>query len=106
MTEGESGKIVVSGLNADSAEKAILENLIKNYKSKISEKIKFEEITISIKKSAHGKAFLHQIKGRMIAGKIFNAEASDYNLFAAVAEVFEKMMNEAEHYHRTRRQTR
>lgn len=98
------GKIILSDFKLEAAEKSIVDNLIKNYQHKIQEKIQFEEIRLRLKKSQHGKAFLHEVRGLMIAGKRYNAEAGDYNLFAATAEVLEKLMHEAEHNKRTSRQ--
>ena len=57
-----------------------------------------------MKKSQHGNNYLHEIQGKMIAGKMMTAEATDYNLFAAISEVLDKLMNEAEHQQRTNRQ--
>ena len=104
MTIKDVGRIVLSGFSLEPAEKAILDNLIKNYKNKIAEKIGFKEISLRLRKSQHGKAFLHEVQGRMLAGKSFNAKVTDYNLFAAVSEVLEKLMHEAEHKLRTKRQ--
>lgn len=98
------GKIILAGFELEPAEKAIIDNLIKNYQHKIEEKIQFEEIRLRLKKAQHGKVFLHEVQGFMTAGKRYNAEASDYNLFAATAEVLEKLMHEAEHNKRTSRQ--
>jgi len=98
------GKIIISDFKLEAAEKAILDNLIKNYKQKIQEKLRFEEIRLRLKKTRHGKNYMHQVKGLMISSKRYNAEASDYNLFAATAEVLEKLLHEAEHDKRTARQ--
>ncbi|MCX6748120.1 MAG: hypothetical protein NT076_00800 [Candidatus Pacearchaeota archaeon] len=98
------GKIILSDFELEIAEEAIVDNLIKNYQHKIQEKIQFEEIRLRLKKSEHGKVFLHEVQGLMTAGKRYNAEASDYNLFAATAEVLEKLLHEAEHDRRTARQ--
>ncbi len=98
------GKIILSDFKLEAAEKAILDNLVKNYKQKIEEKIQFQEIRLRLKKSQHGKTFLHQVQGLMISSKRFTAESSDFNLYAATAEVFEKLMHEAEHHKRTARQ--
>lgn len=100
------GSIVLSGFKIEPAEKAIVENLIKNYQHKIEEKISYKEIRLRMKKSMHGKTFLHEIQGTLIAGKIFSAKVTDYNLFSAIAETMEKLMSEAEHYERTSRQKR
>lgn len=92
------GSVVLSGFKLDEAEKAIVDNLIKNYKHKINQKVKFNEIRLRMKKSQHGKAFLHEVQGLMQARKNFSAKAEDYNLFAAISEVLEKLMHEAMHY--------
>lgn len=104
MMVAEEGRIVVSGSNFEEAEKAILDNLIKSYKHKISEKIQFKEISLRIKKSEHGKTFLHEVQGKMIADKVYSAEVTEYNLFSAVDSVLDKLLNEAIHHQRTRRQ--
>jgi hypothetical protein len=98
------GKIILAGFKLEQAEKAIVDNLIRNYKDKINERIGFKEIKLRMKKSARGKAFLHEVQGTLITDKRFNTKVTDYNLFAALAETFEKLMHEAEHNQRTKRQ--
>jgi len=100
MTEG---KITLSGFKLEEAEKAIVDNLIRSYKDKISEKIKFDEVRLRMKKSARGKTFLHEVQGVMMPGR-FNAKVTDYNLFSALSGVLEKLTHEAEHNKRFNRQ--
>ena len=100
-----NGKIFLSGFELDEAEKAIVGNIINNYKHKIEERADYEYIKLRLKKSRRGKAFLHEIKGSLkIDNKTFNSKVADYNLFAATAEVMEKLMNEMIHKMRTKRQ--
>lgn len=95
----------MSGFNLEPAEKAIVGNVIKNYEHKISERIKYDSIQLSMKKSQRGKVFRHEVKGKlMVANKMYSSEVTDYNLFSAVAEVMEKLLNEAVHKSRTNRQ--
>jgi len=101
---GAEGKIILSGFSLEPAEKAIVDNLIQNYKNKITEKLGYEEIRLRLKKSKHGKAFLHEVQGTLIRGKRYNTKVIDYNLFSAIAETFEKLMREAEHEKRTRKE--
>ena len=99
------GKIILSGFDLDSKEKEIVNNLIQSYADKIKERIGYGDIKLRLKKARHGKEFLHEVQGILIANnKKFNALVTDYNLFAALAEVFEKLMHEAEHEKRTKRQ--
>ncbi|MEK6820729.1 MAG: hypothetical protein AABX71_03390 [Nanoarchaeota archaeon] len=106
---GAEGKIAVSGFKLDASEKAIVNEVVENYARKIEEKFGFKEIMLRLKKSRHGKAFHHEIQGTLIVEdgeKQLKAEATDYNLFAALSQVFEKLMREAEHGERTKRQIR
>lgn len=99
------GKIFLSNFDLEAAEKAIVNNIIKNYNRKITEKVDYDYIRLRLKMSPHGKAFLHQIKGNLKTdNKILTASAADYNLFSALADVLERLLNEAEHRMRTTRQ--
>ena len=97
------GKIVLSGFDIDEAEKAILNNLIQNYEKK-AERIYYKEIKLRLKKTTRRNAVMHEVHGTMITDKMLNAKVYDYNLFAAVSEVLEKLMHEAEHNKRTSKQ--
>ena len=104
MTE-TMGKIKLAGFDLEPAEKAIVGNIIRNYEHKISERCQYEYIMLNLKKSRKGKTFLHEVKGDLkVKGKIMSAKMTDYNLFSALAEVMEKMLNEVEHRLRTARQ--
>ena len=99
------GKVIVSGFNLEESEKTAVSSIIESYKEKIKNKFGFEELKIRLKKSLHGKAFLHELQGTLISNeKQFKTETSDYNLFSALHELFEKLMHEAEHTKRTSRQ--
>lgn len=100
------GKIILTGFKLEQAEKAIVNNLIRNYQNKIEARIGYKEIRLRMKKSRRGKAFLHEVQGSLITDKRFTSKVTDYNLFSAIAEVFEKLMSEAEHKKRTSRQRR
>ncbi len=93
----DNKKITLSGFELEPAEKAVVERIIEKYKRKIQEKFGFKEIRLRLKKSKHGKTFLHEVKGTLIKEKKYHAEVSDYNLFFAISEVFEKLISEMEH---------
>jgi hypothetical protein len=97
MNSMAEGKIILSGFKLDPAEKAIIDNLIKNYKHKIQEKIGFKEIRLRMKRSLHGKTYLHEVQGTLLTNRMFKSKVEDYNLFSAISDVFEKLMNEAYH---------
>jgi len=98
-------KITLSGFELEDTEKSLVDNIVTNYQNKINRKIGYKEIKLDMKKSKHGNEFLHEIHGNLVVPKHseimgekqFNAEVSGYNLFACLADVFEKLMREAEH---------
>lgn len=103
----ETGNILLNGFELEKAEKAITDNIIQNYSHKLQERVDFEQLKLRLRKSPKGKAFLHEIDGELKTRRDrFTAKASDYNLFAVLAEVLDKLMNEAVHKQRTSRQPR
>jgi len=87
-------KISISGFELDTSEKEKVNEVLESYIKKIESKAKdYQEIKIRLKKSAHGKAFLHEVEGEFITkDKIITSKYTDYNLLKALAEVFEKML--------------
>lgn len=87
-------KISISGFELDMSEQQKVNEVIEKYLEKINDKLgDFQEIKIRMKKSQHGKAFLHEIEGDIITKeKIITSKYTDYNLLKALAEVFEKML--------------
>lgn len=100
-----TGKILLSGFELEPAERAIVDNILKNYNHKISERGDYEYIKLDLKKTQKGKNFLNYIRGTLKSGKLLlKSETTDYNLFAAVAEVLDKLLIERIHKSRTSRQ--
>ncbi len=102
--EKTKGKVTLSGFDIPASEKAIVNRLLKTYLGKIGEKVGYKEIRLDLKKSRKGKAYLHQIKARLITPdrqvmrkNKFDSKAVDYNLFAAIDTALEKLLREAEH---------
>ena len=94
--------IQLAGFDLDPAEVSIIHDIISSYTKKIEEKASYDKIRLRLKKSQHGKAFLHEVQAMLVAdGKNFNTKVSDYNLFSAMSEVFEKLLNEITHKKRT-----
>ena len=102
-----NGKVFLTGFELEPAEKAITDNILKNYSHKIGERAEYEYLRLRLKKSQHGKAYHHDVDGKFKVGNnVFSAKVTDYNLFSAVAEVLEKLLNEMTHKIRTNRQTK
>jgi len=99
------GKILLSGFNLDEAENAIVSNIIRHHVNKIRERTDFDYLKLRLRKIAKGKTFLHEIEGSLkTRNQIFASKSADYNLFSALAEVMEKLLNELRHRMRTQRQ--
>lgn len=95
-------RISFSGFDLEESEQIKVNEIIERYFKKIDEKLKdFEEIKLRLKKSPHGKGFLHEVQGDIIINKkIFTSKYADYNLYNALSEVFEKLLIELEHIKR------
>lgn len=106
MPRKAKGKLSLVGFDLEFGEKLQVNELVNTYIKKINQRFGFQEIKLRLKKSERGKAFLHEVRGTLIRdNKEFTAENVDYNLFAAISGVFEKLMSEAEHKLRTKKQT-
>ena len=92
-------KLRLSGFNITEAEKAVVSNIIQTHDIKISRELNYEQLSLRLKKSQHERAFLHEIEAKLeTKNKTFNAKVTDYNLFYAVSEALEKILNEVKHY--------
>jgi len=100
-----SGKVLLSGFDNDEVEKAIMDNMLKNYEHKILERTSYDYLKLRLRKSRKAKTFLYQIEGELkVKSKQFSAKAQDYNLFSVLSDVLEKLLNELTHTLRTARQ--
>jgi hypothetical protein len=105
--EETKGKILLSGFGLEEAERAICDNIIKSHISKIEERSKFDYLKLRLRKSQRGKNCLHEIEGTLkVKGGIFTSKTEDFNLFSALAEIMEKLLNELNHKIRTSRQNK
>jgi len=95
-------KISFSGFKLEFSEREKVNELIERYLRKIEDRLSdYEDIKLRLKKSKHGKAFLHEVEGDIIIkGKILTSKCTDYNLYTALSKVFEKMIREIEHMRR------
>ena len=106
MTDGQ-GNVMLSGFEMDPAEKAIVDNIIRNYSHKIGERADIDYLKLRLKKSEKAKTFLHAVEGELkIKNKAFRAKETGYNLFSVLADVLERLLNELVHTERTSRQRR
>ncbi len=106
MIMESNDKVHLAGFDLPLEERGRLQVNIEHYLKKIQEHVDFDVLELTLKKSTKGKAFNHEIHGRLNAqGKVLSAEVSDFNVFKAVSSVLDKILHEAEHLRRTSRQT-
>ena len=93
-------RLSLSGFNLDSSEKERVNVLLNKYINKIEERIHhtYDELKLRLKKSLHGKSFLHEIEVDVIMkGTIISSKMTDYNLYTALSGVFDKILVEIDH---------
>lgn len=93
------GNIVLSGFDLEPVEMIVVRKIVGNHVKKIAEKCEYDKVGITLKKSQHGKAFLHEIKVHLNlkSGANLTAEKADYNLYSTISEALEKILKEIEH---------
>ena len=101
------GNVYLNGFDIDKSELGRIYNIISRYTGKIERNCGMAKIKIGLKKSVHGKAFLHEVKciAETDAGMLTAIE-TDYNIFKAVSKCLERIWHESEHKSRTNRQRR
>lgn len=96
--------IILSGFSSEPSEMVVVRKIIGVYAKKISEKISYREIKVTLKQKEKAKTFLHEIHVDVVAGKVLSAGAENYNLYTALSEAFTKVFQQAEHKQRTSKQ--
>lgn len=93
----DKGTVSLSGFDLDPAEMVSVSNIINNYKAKIEHKLGFRELKLRLKKSLHGKVFLHEVQGTLTREMQYKSKATGYNLYSTITEVLENLMKEVQH---------
>ena len=91
-------KVKLSGFKLDDVEMSIIKKVIGRHIKKMRERMRFDELSLRLKKKQQGKIYLHEIKGNLRVGKRnFSSEITDYNLLKALSNVITKLRREVEH---------
>lgn len=95
------GKVLLAGFKLEPAERAIVDNIIKNYSHKLSERSSYDYLKLRLKTSRKGQTFLHEVEGELkTENNRFSARETGYNLFSVLADVLDKLLNEMVHSQR------
>lgn len=104
------GNIALIGFGAlEPIELIVVKKITGNYVKKISEIAQYKQMKLSLKQHQHSKSFLHELETEIIitqskeGGKdiVLAAKSTDRNLYTALADVLEKIYNEALHHSRS-----
>ena len=90
------GNIALVGFEIlDPTEIVIVKKIVGNYVRKMSNNGAYQEMRLTLQQHKHGKTFKHEITGFAIfnEGK-FNSNVTDWNLFTAISQVCDKMLEE------------
>ena len=93
------GNIALVGFEIlDPAELIILKKIVGNYVRKLGNNGNYQEMKLTLQQHPHGKSFKHEITAIAIfkEGR-FNSEATDWNVYNAVSQVCEKILQEVLH---------
>ena len=92
------GKIALVGFKLEPIELEIAYKIIETYSKKIERVCDVESIKLELRKSSHGKTFLHEISANArVNGGVLTAKTTEYNLFKALSNALEKILNESVH---------
>jgi len=93
------GNITLSGFSLEPIEMIVVRKIAGTYAKKISEKISYEELKITLKSAEKNKMFLHTIHVQVKAGRGIEASAEHKNLYTALSEALDKVYAQTEHKH-------
>lgn len=89
------GNITLSGFSLEPIEMIVVRKIAGTYAKKISEKIEYEEIKITLKQTQKQKMFLYEIKVQISAGKRIESSSEHKNLYTALSEALDKAYEQA-----------
>lgn len=93
------GNIVLSGFSLEPIEMIVVKKIAGTYAKKISEKIQYQELKITLKQAEKNKMFLHTIHVQVKAGRGIESISEHKNLYSALSDALEKAYAQAEHKH-------
>lgn len=90
------GNIALVGFEIlDPSELIIIKKMVGNYVRKMGNHGDYQEMRLTLQQHKHGKSFKHEITGLSIfkEGR-FNSNVTEWNLYNALAQVCDKMLEE------------
>lgn len=93
------GSIALVGFEIlDPAEQAVIKRIVGGYIKKMGNMGNYKEMKLTLQQHPHGKSFKHEINAMATFGEgTFNAAVTEWNVYAALAKICEKIMSELEH---------
>tara|TARA_Y100000310_G_C20465434_1_gene707389 strand:- start:265 stop:621 length:357 start_codon:yes stop_codon:yes gene_type:complete len=90
------GNIVLSGFSLESIEMIVIRKIVGTYAKKISEKIDYQELKVTLKTTRKQKMSLHEVHVQIKAEKEIESNAEHKNLYTALSEALDKAYEQAE----------
>ncbi len=93
------GNIALVGFDSlEPSEMIIVKKIVGNYVKRMGNVANYEEMKLVLQQHKHGKGFKHEINALAFFDEgRFNAHVTEWNLYKALSEVCEKILNEIEH---------
>ena len=93
------GDIALVGFNIlEPAELVIVKKMVGTYVKKMGNHGDYKEMRLTLQQHPHGKTFKHEVSGLAIFSEgRFNSNVTDWNLYSAISQVCEKIMQEVTH---------
>lgn len=83
----------------DESEQFKVQEIMATYIKKIEERTPYEELKLRLKQHQRAKMFIHEISAQLFlnSGTALSATSSNKNMYRALTEVMEKLVNEITH---------
>lgn len=97
------GEISLIGFDSlEPMELIVIKKIVGNYVRKLSTQTNYNSLRLELKQHKKGKSFTHEINAQLsINGGHFGASVTEWNLYACLTKLLEKVLAEAMHKERS-----
>lgn len=101
------GEISLLGFDSlEPVELIVVKKIVGNYVRKLSARASYDSLRLELKQHRKGKSFMHEINAQLLVnGGRFGASVTEWNLYACLTKLLEKVLAEAMHKKRSAKET-